>query len=165
MILAQVAVGLHREGAAVAVAKPAGNGGNIDAALDAPCREQVAQIVVGKGSDADNLTGCLERTEAAADVDNCGALGLGTAACANLRQERAEFGNDWHDPIACLGLGARNRQLVLFRVEVLPLQRGRLAEPQAGVGQKPDEIRAIDRPTGTPGRDALRDGLELIAGG
>src|ERR1017187_7740033 len=46
VFLPQVTIDLHREGAAVGMPEPARNRGDIDAGLDATCREEVPEIVV-----------------------------------------------------------------------------------------------------------------------
>ena len=45
MLVAEVAVNFHGQRAAVLVAEPAGDGGNVNAALNAAGGEQMAQIV------------------------------------------------------------------------------------------------------------------------
>ncbi len=46
MFIAQVAIRFHTQRAAIFVAQPARHGGDIDAALDADGREQMAKIVM-----------------------------------------------------------------------------------------------------------------------
>ena len=58
---AEVAVGLHRESPAIFMAEPAGDGWNIDAALNADGREKVTQVVVGDSRHADFLRSPIHR--------------------------------------------------------------------------------------------------------
>src|SRR6266852_1081646 len=48
VFLAQVAINLHRQRAAVFMTKPPADGGNVHARLDARCREEMAKVVVGE---------------------------------------------------------------------------------------------------------------------
>jgi len=51
MLVAEMAIDFHCQGATVLMAEPAGDGGNVNAALNAAGGEQMAQIVMGQMSD------------------------------------------------------------------------------------------------------------------
>ena len=55
MLVAEMAVNLHRQRAAVLVSKPPGDGGNVNAALNAAGGKQMPQIVMGQMSDTPTL--------------------------------------------------------------------------------------------------------------
>jgi len=64
VLLAQVSVSLHREGPAIGVPQPARDGWDINARLDAAGGEEVPQIVVRHGFDADFTAGRFQRVHA-----------------------------------------------------------------------------------------------------
>jgi hypothetical protein len=56
MLIPQVAIGAHCQGAAVFMPKPSGGGGNIDAAFNATGSEQIPEVVVGEPVNANHLS-------------------------------------------------------------------------------------------------------------
>lgn len=100
--VAQVAVGLHQESAAVAVPEPVGNGRDRNARLDGQGRKVVPQVVLTERGDTQPLAGSLERLEAAfyAQQRPAGAL------ANNFIQQGTERGVNGYLSAAGLGLGA-----------------------------------------------------------
>ena len=68
MLVAKVAVGLHRQRTTVLVPKPARNRWDVHARFNAACGEQVAQIVMGESSDAQLLASRIDRALAFMDA-------------------------------------------------------------------------------------------------
>ena len=74
MLVAQMAVNLHRQCTAVTVAQPAGDGEDAHAGFNAACCEQLAQVVMGDTGNASDLGGTVHRPLAFADTHHGGGL-------------------------------------------------------------------------------------------
>ena len=70
VFIAQMAVGLHRQCAAVLMPEPAGDGWNVHTALNAPGSEEVAEVVVRDTSDAHDPRSAVDRPLAAFYLHN-----------------------------------------------------------------------------------------------
>ena len=87
MLLPEMAIGLHRERAAIRMPQPLRHGWYIHTALDAPGRKQMPEIVVGHFRDADFRAGGFERAATASDGHDLCRRGL---LAASLPDETAQ---------------------------------------------------------------------------
>ncbi len=92
MAIAQVSVNLHHQHAAVVVAQPARDGGNINARFDATGRKQVAQVVMGNSRSCDQPAGAGQGFLA---LPHLAHRVLGSVCFfGEPFQQRPHFGND-----------------------------------------------------------------------
>lgn len=68
MLVAQMPIGPHGQCAAVLVAKPARDGGNIHAGFNAAGGEQVAQVVMGESGNPERFASRVDRPLALVDA-------------------------------------------------------------------------------------------------
>lgn len=98
MLVPQVAVHLHRQGAAVLVPQPSAHGGDIDPGFDAARSEKVPQIVVGNADDPNGLTGACQCALAFANPHHRIRSGrLGMVGLESPKQRR-HIRHDGHPP-------------------------------------------------------------------
>lgn len=75
MLVAQVAVNSHQERAAIRVSEPAGDGGDVDAVLDAGGGENIAEVVMRQHFESKRLARAAQRTRRFGYAENTLARG------------------------------------------------------------------------------------------
>ena len=135
--VAQVAVGLHQESAAVAVTEPVGNGRDRNARLDGQGRKVVPQVVLTERGDTQPLAGSLERLEAVLAAQKRPADTLGE----DFIQQGAEWGVDRHLPET--GVGLRAAHDYECAAHILDAGGGGFSGPEPGVGQEAGKLSRV----------------------
>ena len=172
MFLAEMAVNLHGEGPAVLVAKPARDGRDVHAGLNAGGREEMAQIVVGEVGQAKALAGfakrCLGVTDGADRV-----LLRGLAFCAEALQQAAQ-GVSHRDGAAFVVLGAvvapGDGESAGVEIDLCPAERSAFTKAHPAEGEQFEQVGAgsgfaLAVGATVAGADGGYDLLELLAAG
>ena len=152
VLAAQMAVGFHCESAAVFMSKPARNSRNINAALDAPRREEMPQIVMRDAICADSLQARssdsgTHRRETLWRPAVRPLVRYAFGETARVRQESRAHGAIPNSS-SCIGVSTDNdftRIVAGVEVHVLPSDLARFAKTTACVCQAFCEIGTVHR--------------------
>ena len=172
VFLAEMAINLRRERAAVFVAQPTRDGWDVHAGLNAGGREEMAQIVVDELGQAKALAGFAKGGLGVSDGTD-GVLRRGLAFCAEALQQAAQ-GVSHRDGAAFVVLGsiiaAGYGDRAGVEVSVGPAKCGAFAQAHPGVSEEFEQVgtrRSLALAVGAAvaGADGGDDLLELFAAG
>ena len=143
MLVAKVAISLHRQRTTVFMSKPARNRWNVHARFNATCGEQVPQIVMGKSSDTEQPARPVDRALAFMDA----RYGVGCEILAltlNPFQQAPHIGNqrDAADfPILCASSRvAQDREFTFLEVTVSTVNAGSFPFAASAICQELDQV-------------------------
>ena len=168
-MVAEVAVDAHGEGAAVFVAQPAADGGDVDAGFDAGGGKEMPKVVVGDAVDAQLLAPAIHGLLAFLDLHHGGGGRFLSPLGAQTLQE-GDHGGVHGDPAHFAVLGAELRiaghvDATFAEVAVGPADELSLAFAESAVSQELDEVGAVAAETPPAFCDGADQGRELFEAG
>ena len=168
MLVAQVAVGFHRQCAAVFVAEPPADGGNIHTRLDATSCKQVAQIVMCDAGDFDFLCCAVHRPLTFANTHYiCCRRFIRTFFSHPFKQtthiwNHRDFPRFIHTTSFQSGVRfAAHSNSPAFEITVRPSDIFRFIDAKAAIREKLNQSRAGLGVSGTIGRNLLHQMFQI----
>src|SRR5260370_21125379 len=97
VLVAEMAIGFHRQRSPVLMAEPARHRWNVHARFNAACGEQVPQVMVREPGNSHLLASTRQGLLAFADLQDA-ASGNRAGFVLEARQQKLHVGQHWHTP-------------------------------------------------------------------